>query len=101
MKLKKGDDIKVVRGKDAGKSGKIERVLLKENAVVVTGMNQYKRHIKARNQNQTSEIITITKPLPVSNVMFHCAKCKKEVRLGYKIEKDKKIRICKNCGQKN
>lgn len=100
MKLKKGDDIKIVRGKDAGKTGKIERVLTKVDAVVVTGMNQYKRHLKARSQNQTSEIITITKPLPVSNVMYLCPKCKEPVRIGYKMEKETKVRICKNCGQK-
>ena len=97
MKLIKGDTVKVVRGKDAGKTGKVERVFGKENKVLVEGVNQYKRHVKARTPNQKSEIITLTKPLPISNVAFICPKCKKEARVGYKILKDGKARICKKC----
>ena len=66
MKLKKGDLVKVVLGKDKGKQAKIEKILPKIDKVLVTGVNQYKRHLKARAQGQSSEIVTITKPLSSS-----------------------------------
>lgn len=101
MKLKKGDNIKVVSGKDKGKVAKIEKVLSKISKVVVTGVNQYKRHLKARSQGQPSEIVTIIKPLPLQNVALVCPHCKLQTRVGYKREKDnKKIRICRKCGKK-
>ncbi|OGH42308.1 MAG: 50S ribosomal protein L24 [Candidatus Levybacteria bacterium RIFCSPLOWO2_02_FULL_36_8b] len=99
MKLKKGDEVKVVRGKDKGRTGKIDRVLSKEDKVLVLGVNQYKRHMKARSQKQPSEIITIIKPLPVSNVLLVCPKCHLTTRVGFSIDKDQKIRICKKCKQ--
>lgn len=97
MKLRKGDQVKVTIGKDAGKTGKIEKVFSKEGKVIVLGLNQYKRHMKARVPGQKSEIITITKPLSVSKVALICQKCKKMTRVGFKILKDEKIRICKKC----
>jgi large subunit ribosomal protein L24 len=97
MKLKKGDEVKIVGGKDTGKTGAVEKVYVKEDKVLVSGVNQYKRHMKSRMQGQASEIITITKPLPVAQVAFICPSCKKQTRIGYRIEKDKKVRICKKC----
>lgn len=97
MKLKKGDTVTIVRGKDNGKTGKIEKIFSKESKVLVEGINQFKRHLKARMPGKKSEIITITKPLPVSNMMLLCPKCKKLARVGYKILKDEKVRICRKC----
>jgi large subunit ribosomal protein L24 len=97
MKLKKGDEIKVVRGKDKGKTGKIERIFSKTDKVLVNNVNQFKRHLKARSQTQPSEIVTLTKPLPVANVALVCPKCHLETRIGFKLEKDKKTRFCKKC----
>jgi large subunit ribosomal protein L24 len=99
MKLITGDQVKVVRGKDAGKDGKVLRVFLKEKKVLVEGVNQYKRHVKARTPNQKSEIVTLTKPLSLANVALICPKCKKETRIGYKLLKDSKTRVCKKCGK--
>lgn len=97
MKLKKGDTVKIVKGKDSGKTGKVERVYAGTGKVLVEGVNQYKRHIKAKTANQKSEIVTITKPLPVSNIALVCPKCKKPTRVGYKMLKSDKVRICKKC----
>lgn len=97
MKLKKGDQIKVLVGKDAGKQGKIEKIFEKKSKVLVPDVNQYKRHLKARMQGQSSEIITITKPLRVSQVALICPKCNKTTRVGYKVEKGSKVRICRKC----
>ncbi|HUQ85609.1 MAG TPA: 50S ribosomal protein L24 [Candidatus Limnocylindrales bacterium] len=99
MKLIKGDIVKVVAGKDSGKTGKIERTDSKKGRVLVEGVNQYKRHIKAKMAGQKSEIITITKSLPVSNVALLCPKCKKQTRIGYKVLKEGKSRICKKCNK--
>lgn len=99
MKLKKGDEIKVVKGKDKGKSGKIEKVFSKENRVLILGVNQYKRHMKAKTQTQKSEIINITKPLSMANVSLICPKCHLETKVEYSMTGDKKERICKKCKQ--
>jgi large subunit ribosomal protein L24 len=99
MKIIKADEVKIVRGKDKGKTGKVQRVFEKEDAVLVEGVNEYKRHRKGNMQGQRSEIVTITKPLPVANVMFLCPKCHEPARVGYTVEKDKKMRVCKKCGQ--
>ena len=97
MKLVKNDEVKVVAGKDKGKTGKIEKVFTKEAKVLVNGVNEYKRHMKSRMEGEPSQILTITKPLPVANVQLVCPKCKKITRVGYKMEKDKKVRICRKC----
>lgn len=97
MKLKKGDQVKIVVGKENGKTGTVAKVFTKEAKVLVEGLNQYKRHIKARMQGQKSEIITITKPLAVANVQIVCPKCKKPTRVGYKMLKDDKVRVCRKC----
>lgn len=99
MKLIKGDEIKVVAGKDKGKTGKVESVFAKENKVLVAGVNEYKRHQKGGMGNTRSEIVTITKPLPVANVQLVCPKCKKLTRVGYKMEKGEKVRVCRKCGK--
>ena len=100
MKLKKGDNVKIVLGKDKGKEAKIEKVFSKTQKVLVHGVNQYKRHLKARSQGQPSEIVTITKPLPLSNVALVCPHCKFPTRIGFKVEKNDKIRVCRKCNKK-
>lgn len=97
MKIKIGDTVQIVRGKDAGKTGKVEKVFAKEQKLLVENVNQYKRHLKARSQTQPAEIITITKSLPVANVQLLCPKCKKPTRIGYITEKNEKMRICRKC----
>ena len=97
MKLKKGDNVKVIRGKDKGKEGKIEKVFPKLGKVLIANVNLYKRHLKARSDKQPSEIVTVTKPLTGENVSLICPKCHKTTRIGIKIQKDVKSRICKKC----
>lgn len=97
MKFKKGDQVKIVSGKDKGKTGKIEKVFPKESKVLVTGVNQYKRHLKARSEKQPAEIVTLTKPLPVSNTQLICPKCKLLTRAQYSFINNKKVRLCAKC----
>jgi large subunit ribosomal protein L24 len=97
MKIKKGDSIKVIKGKDKGKEGKIEKVFPKIGKVLVTNVNLFKRHLKARSEKDPSEIVTLTKPLAEENVVLICPKCHKPTRVGFKIEKNTKHRICRKC----
>ncbi len=99
MKLKINDEVKVVSGKDKGKTEKIEKVFPKEDKVIVAGMNQYKRHLKKQVQGQQSQIVTLTKPLPLFNVALICPKCGKQTRVHYTVTKGKKERVCPKCGK--
>ena|SRR3972149_599973 len=99
MKIKKGDNVKILIGKDKGKTGQVERIYPVWEKVLVAGVNEFKRHIKSRARNQKSEIVTITKPLPVSNVALICTRCKRPTRVGYKEAKGNKVRICRKCGK--
>lgn len=99
MKLKKGDEVKVIRGKDKGKTGKLEKVFPQLEKVLILGINEYKRHMKAKSQSEPSEIVTIAKPLGVASVALICPKCHVATRVGYTMEKDKKVRICRKCEQ--
>ena len=100
MKLLKKDEVIITKGKDKGKKGKIDKVFSKEGMVLIPGVNLVKRHYKSRVQNKPSEIIEITKPFPVSNVALICSKCKKQTRVGYKMDNKEKVRICKKCNKK-
>lgn len=97
MKIIKGDSVKVVIGKDKGKTGKIVKVYPKDDKVLVENINQYKRHLKKRSQNEESQIVTLTKPLPISNVLLICPKCNRLTRISFEMQKGKKMRICKKC----
>lgn len=99
MKLKKGDEIKVVSGKEKGKTGKIDKVFSKEQAVLIEGINSYKRHKKARTATEKSQVVTFSKPLAIAQVMMICPKCHSVTRIGYASEENEKRRICRKCEQ--
>lgn len=99
MKFKKGDTVVVAKGKDRGKQGKIEKMIIKSNAAIVGGVNLYKKHLKPGVRgNKEGGIIDIAKPINVSNLRVFCEKCGVGRRIGYKIVGEKKIRVCKKCG---
>ncbi len=100
MKFKKGDKIKIISGKDKGKEGKIEKVYKKSNKILIPGINLYKRHIKKNEKLPQGGIIDIPRPFEASKAMLICSKCNKITRIGYKLEKEKKVRICKKCQSK-
>ena len=100
MKLIKNDEVLIVRGKDKGKKGKIDRVITREEMILVPGVNLYKKHYKSRVQNKPSEIIEITKPYHVGNVALICPNCHKPTRIGYRFENKEKVRICRKCNKK-
>ncbi|MEK7504848.1 MAG: 50S ribosomal protein L24 [Patescibacteria group bacterium] len=97
MKLKKNDEVVVMTGKDRTKRGKILRVLPKEYRLVVEGVNVRKVRERARKAGAKGQVIERPSPVAISNVLLYCAACKKGVRVGSKLLKTKKVRICKQC----
>lgn len=98
IKFKAGDTIKVTLGKDRGREGKIEKIFPKDLQVLVSGVNLYKKHVKATpGSNQKGGIYEIPRPLPFSKISLVCPKCKKVTRVGFKITGGQKERICRKC----
>lgn len=96
MKIKKGDKVKVITGKDRGKESVVERVIASKDLIVVEGVNILKKHVKATNDRKGG-IISLTKPIHVSNVMLICPKCLKTARVSYNTVDGKKYRVCSKC----
>lgn len=98
MRIKKGDNVKIILGKDRGKSGKVVNVLREKNRVVVENINKVKKHVRPKRQGEKGQKMEISVPLDVSNVMLICPKCNKATRIGVKVsESGKRFRICKKC----
>jgi len=96
MKLKKGDKVIVISGKDKGKTGTIQKAYPAINKVVVEGVNVRKKHVKPSQTHPEGSIVEMYAPLDASKVMFYDEKTKKGTRLGYSFDKDgNKIRIAK------
>ena len=100
MKIKKGDNVKVLSGNDKGKTGEVLEVIPKTQKIVVKGVNVRKKHVKARKQGQESGIIAVECAIHSSKVNVVCPKCGKATKVGYQIEKDEKVRVCRKCGTK-
>ena len=110
MKIKKGDNVIMLNGKDKGKTGKVSKVLNENNRVVVEGLNLLKRAVRARKQGQKGQIISKERSVSAASVALVCKSCGKPTRIGYrvpqeramphsenKIEGENKVRICKKC----
>lgn len=107
MKIKKDDKVKIIKGKDKGKSGKVLQVFPSRNRVSIEGLNLLIKHMRPRKQGEKGQRIEFPSALDLSNVLLVCPKCNKTTRVGYKNmevkvgekKKTKKIRICKKCKQ--
>ena len=101
MKIKKGDTVEVISGKDKGQRGEVLKVLLKKQLVVVQGVNVHKKHQKARPSSDGTrqlapEIAEFDAPVHISNVMLVNAKSGEPVRVGYKLTEGKKLRMARD-----
>lgn len=96
-KVKKGDTVKMLSGKDRGKTGKVIHVQPKDGKVSVEGLNLVKKHVRPRRQGEKGEVVAVPRFVPVSTVGVVCSNCGKATRVGFRIEKEEKIRFCKKC----
>ena len=97
MKIKKGDNVRVIAGKDNGKEGKVISVDRKKGRVLVEGVNIITKHTKPSAANQNGGIVQKEAPIDISNVMYvHKGKA---TRIGFRIENDKKVRFAKSTGE--
>ena len=97
-KLRRDDTVKIVSGKDRGKTGKVLRINTDSGRVIVQGLNMVRKAVKARKQNDKGGIIDVEAALDISNVMIVCKKCG-PTRIGFSLEKKEKKRICRKCGE--
>ena len=97
MKIKKGDNVIMLSGKDRGKTGKVASVDNKENKIIVEGLNMIKKAIRARNQRQKGQLVSKERFIAVSSVALVCKSCGKPTRIGYRLNGENKTRICKKC----
>jgi large subunit ribosomal protein L24 len=98
FKLKKEDTVQVIAGKDKGKQGRILKINRGNDRILVEGVNIVKKAQKKRKQQDRGGIMEIEAALHSSNLMIVCKKCG-PVRTGYKLDGDKKVRVCKKCGE--
>jgi len=99
MRIRKDDKVKVISGKDKGKVSKVLKVLKGKNKIVAEGVNMVKKHVKPGAISKEGGIISIEKPIDVSNVMYYDDSSKKIVKVSYKIADGKKYRISKETGE--
>ncbi len=121
MKIKKGDKVKILAGKDKGKTGKVLQVFVSRQRVSVEGLNLSIKHMRPRKQGESGQRIEFPAPMAIANLMLVCPKCNKATRVGYKyvenkqitaaqdkagdglkskqVKKNKKYRVCKKCKQ--
>lgn len=99
MKLKKGDNVLIISGKDRGRKGKIISILPREGKIVVEGFNIHKKHTRPKKQGEKGQKIEVPAPFDASNAKLICSKCTKATRAGYKFASGNKYRMCKKCGE--
>lgn len=107
MKIKKGDKVKLLAGKDKGKIGKVLQVFESENRASIEGLNLLIKHMRPRKNGEKGQRIEFPAPLDLSNVILVCRACDRPTRVGYKyietakegIKQKKKVRVCKKCQQ--
>jgi large subunit ribosomal protein L24 len=98
LKLRKGDTVHVIKGKDRGKRGRIITLFVERKKALVEGINLLKKHKRRTRDDQQGGIVSIEAPISISNLMFFCKNCNRPSRVGFKIMENKaKARYCKAC----
>ncbi len=99
MHIRKNDSVMVIAGRERRKTGKVLRVIPKEDAAIIERVNMVKRHTRGRGPQQPGGIVEKEAPIPLSNLMLMCDKCNAPVRVGRKtMTDDEKVRVCRRCG---
>ncbi len=97
MKIHKGDIVKIITGKDKEKTGKVLKVFSQKNSILIEGLNVYKKRVKPKKQGEKGQMISVLRPINVSNTMVVCSACGKNTKIGYKLDNKNKVRSCKKC----
>ncbi len=90
--------VKVLAGKNSGKSGKVIGIDIKNQKVSIEGLNVYKKHVRPKREGEKGQVVDVTRPMAASNVILICGSCHKSIRIGYRLEGENKIRYCRKCG---
>ncbi len=101
MKLRKGDNIMVITGKDKGKSGTVAKILIAKERVLVNGLNTVKKRTRPKKEGEKGQTVEVARSIAASNVMLVCKNCKKPSRMGYRTDGSQKVRYCKKCEASN
>lgn len=98
-RIKKGETVQVIQGKDRGKTGKVISVSRENDSAVVEGINVYKKHVRPKREGEKGQLIDVARSLPLSRILPFCSSCGKGVRVGMRIdEKGKsKVKYCRKC----
>jgi len=97
MKIKKGDTVRILLGKDRGKSGKVSHADPKNGRVTLENLNLFKKHVRPKKQGEKGETVQVPRPVRISNVALVCPSCGKPTRVGVRREKNVRTRYCKKC----
>lgn len=98
FKIKKGDTVQAIKGKDKGKKGRVINILIAEKRALVEGINLVKKHKRKTQQDQQGGLVSIEAPISISNIALFCKKCSRPTRAGFTVLKDgTKTRFCKSC----
>jgi large subunit ribosomal protein L24 len=100
MRVRQNDTVEVISGRDAGKRGKVQQLLISQDRVLVEGLNMVKRHQKPTANMRQAGIIQQEAPLPLAKVMLVCPRCNKAARVGHRfLEDGRKVRACRKCSE--
>lgn len=98
MKIRKGDQVKIISGNEKGAQGNVMAVFPDEEKIIVEGVYVKKKHVRPRRQGEKGELVQMPAPFSWARAMVICASCSKSSRVGQKIVEGRKIRVCKKCG---
>ncbi len=97
MKIIKGDNVKVMAGKDRGKTGVVTAAFPATERIVVEGVNKFKKNARPKREGEKGQVVEVSRPLVASKVMLVCPSCKEPTRIGGRTEGNRKVRYCKKC----
>lgn len=100
MTVRRGDTVRILRGKDRGKQGRILAVLTSQQRVLVEGINQVKKHVRPKRAGEKGQRVVVASPIHVAAVQLVCPSCNKSTRIGRRRGSDRQLeRVCKQCGE--
>jgi large subunit ribosomal protein L24 len=97
MKIIKGDNVKVISGKDRGKTGVVSAAFPTTGKIAIEGINKFKKNARPRREGERGQLVEVSRPLAADKVQLICPSCKQPTRIGSRLEGNRKVRYCKKC----